>query len=93
MHGRMCNCGECGEAKSLCRPFPWKSLLYLIGVGLVGLCITGPAWFVFNQPKTPRVSEAKQYVQERCGILGSDLLHTTAMEKIEKCLKEADNGH
>lgn len=35
---------------------------------------------------SPRMSPAMKNIQDKCGVMGSDLLWTTAMEKISDCL-------
>ena len=35
-------------------------------------------------------SESIKYIEEKCGVIGSDYLWTTAMDKISRCLQKHD---
>lgn len=40
----------------------------------------------------PHRSESVKYIQDKCGVLGSDYLWTTAMDKIAKCIRDRDTA-
>lgn len=63
---------------------------YVIGIALVIFIGCGIAQLnkIPNPKEEVSMNASKRIIEKKCGVLGSDLLWTTAMDKIAKCIED-----
>lgn len=90
MHGKFCKCDECGEARSLCRPFPWKEALKVLFV-LCVLVWVAVSVALYDEGRSSKRATILEKMQQH-GIPTASTIDDgmlEALNKLEQCERKA----